>query len=149
MFQLGSVGTIGHHVDDLVFMKQTADRLLNGEFTWFASGVGRSQMRIAVHGALMGAHVRVGLDESINVLPGRPATGGAADAVRHISRILSDLGMQVATVKQAREILGMASSFDAAAARSDYRVSTGCRRALGFGCCLLRRDAGHARPMAM
>jgi len=96
---------IGRRIDDLLSAGQALQRTFGDGFAWSVSGAGVAQMGIAAQGALMGAHVRVGLDESVNVLPGQPAHGGAADAVRHVALLLKQLGLPVASPAQAREIL--------------------------------------------
>ena len=51
----GVLGGIGPHVDNLMFMKQTADRLFGvGSYNWSVLAAGRNQMPFVTHAALMG-----------------------------------------------------------------------------------------------
>ena len=59
-FIFGILGGIGPEVDNLVFMKRTADRLFGAGYRWSVLGAGAAQMGLATTGASMGGHVRVG-----------------------------------------------------------------------------------------
>jgi len=52
-------------------------------------------------GAVMGGNVRVGLEDSLTISPGKLATNNA-EQVRKIRRILEDLGFAIATAEEAR-----------------------------------------------
>jgi len=54
----------------------------------------------------MGGNVRVGLEDSLLIARGRLAESNAQQVAK-IRRIIEDLGSQVATPDQAREILGL------------------------------------------
>ncbi len=73
-------------VDNLVFMKRTADRSFGDDCRWSVLGAGGAQMGLASAGCQMGGRVRVGLEDS---------------------RIIEDLGCEVASPDEAREILGL------------------------------------------
>jgi uncharacterized protein (DUF849 family) len=55
-------------------------------------------------GAILGGHVRVGLEDSLTIGPGQLAASNA-EQVRKIRRILAELGLEVATPDEAREML--------------------------------------------
>jgi uncharacterized protein (DUF849 family) len=55
---------------------------------------------------LMGANVRVGLEDSLYIRRGELATSNAAQ-VRKIRRIVEEAGRSVATPAEAREMLGL------------------------------------------
>src|SRR5215469_8028680 len=59
----GTMGGIGPDVDHIVHMKRTADRLLGDAYQWSTLGAGRYQMGIVTAAAIMGSHVRVGLED--------------------------------------------------------------------------------------
>jgi uncharacterized protein (DUF849 family) len=61
-------------------------------------------MPLATMGAVLGGHVRVGLEDSLTIGPGRLASSNA-EQVRKIRRILSELGLDIATPAEAREML--------------------------------------------
>jgi uncharacterized protein (DUF849 family) len=67
-------------------------------------GAGRNQMPIAAQSAAMGGNVRVGLEDSLWLGPGKLAESNAAQ-VRNAVQIIKGLGLEVATPDEAREIL--------------------------------------------
>ncbi len=102
----GLLGGIGPHPEDLMHMRRTADRLFGADYQWSILGAGRHQIRLASIGAAMGAHVRVGLEDSLWSGPGRLAESNA-EQVRRIRRILEALDIDVATPEEARNILAL------------------------------------------
>jgi uncharacterized protein (DUF849 family) len=102
----GTMGGIGTEVDHIVQMRRTADRLLGDAYEWSVLGAGRYQMGVVTAAAVMGAHVRVGLEDSLYLGKGQLATSNA-DQVRKIRRILDALSLEVATPDEARQILGL------------------------------------------
>ncbi|MEJ2122998.1 MAG: 3-keto-5-aminohexanoate cleavage protein, partial [Alphaproteobacteria bacterium] len=61
----GILGGIGTDMENVIFMKQTADRLFGDDYVWSVLGAGRNQMPIATQSAMMGGNVRVGLEDSL------------------------------------------------------------------------------------
>ena len=102
----GILGGIGPHPDDVQHMKRTADRLFGDAYRWSVLGAGRNQMPIAAIAAAMGGNVRVGLEDSLWLGPGRLAESSAAQ-VRNVRQILEGLGMEVASPADARQILAL------------------------------------------
>lgn len=100
----GTMGGIGTEVDHLVQMRRTADRLLGDAYEWSVLGAGRFQMGVVTAAAVMGAHVRVGLEDSLYLGKGELAKSNA-DQVRKIRGILEALSLEIATPDEAREIL--------------------------------------------
>ncbi len=100
------LGGIGPEVDNLVFMKRTADRLFGAEYRWSVWGAGAAQIGLATTGSQMGGSVRVGLEDSLQIARGKLASNNA-EQVRKIRRIIEDLGCEVATPDEAREILDL------------------------------------------
>ena len=100
----GILGGIGAHPDDVMHMKRTADRLFGDDYRWSVLGAGRNQMQVAAMAASMGGNVRVGLEDSLWIGPGKLAESNA-EQVRKVREILEGLGLEVATPAQAREIL--------------------------------------------
>lgn len=100
----GLLGGIGAHPEDVAHMRRTADRLFGKDYQWSVLGAGRNQMRVATMAATMGAHVRVGLEDSLWISAGKLAESNAAQ-VRRIRAIVEGLGHQVATPSEARSIL--------------------------------------------
>jgi uncharacterized protein (DUF849 family) len=100
----GILGGIGTHAEDVMQMKRTADRLFGDEYRWSVLGAGSAQMRIAAMAAAMGGNVRVGLEDSLWVGPGRLATSNA-EQVRIARSIIEGLGLAIASPDEARDIL--------------------------------------------
>ena len=100
----GIRGGIGPHPEDVLHMKRTADRLFGDQYQWSVLGGGRNQMYIATQSAVMGGKVRVGLEDSLWIGKGQLAKSNA-EQVSKIRRILEELGLQVATPDEARQIL--------------------------------------------
>ena len=67
----GILGGIGPHPEDVLHMKRTADRLFGADLRWSVLGAGRNQLPIAALAAGMGGNVRVGLEDSLWIGPGR------------------------------------------------------------------------------
>jgi 3,5-dioxohexanoate:acetyl-CoA acetone transferase len=102
----GTMGGIGTEVDHIVQMRRTADRLLGDAYEWSVLGAGRFQMGVVTAAAIMGAHVRVGLEDSLYLGKGQLAESNAAQ-VRKIRGILEALSLEIATPDEARQILGL------------------------------------------
>ncbi len=102
----GILGGIGGHPEDLMHMRRTADRLFGDRYRWSILGAGRNQMPLATIGAAMGANVRVGLEDSLWIAPGRLAASSAEQVLR-IRAVLEALNIDIATPQEAREILNL------------------------------------------
>src|SRR5216683_1796008 len=100
----GIRGGIGPHPEDVLHMKRTADRLFGDAYLWSVLGAGRNQMFVAAMSAVMGGNVRVGLEDSLWLGRGTLAKTNA-EQVAKIRRILEELGLQIATPDEAREML--------------------------------------------
>jgi len=100
----GLRGGIGAHVEDLMHMRRTADRLFGDQYVWSVLGAGRSQMSLATIAASIGGNVRVGLEDSLWDGPGQLARSNA-DQVRRIRTIIEALSLEVATPEEARAVL--------------------------------------------
>ena len=105
-FVLGILGGIGPEVDNLIFMKRTADRLFGDDYRWSVLGAGGAQMPLATTASQMGGNLRVGLEDSLTISRGRLAESNAQQVAK-IRRIVEDLGCEVATPDEAREMLGL------------------------------------------
>lgn len=100
----GILGGIGPHPEDVAHTRRTADRLFGDQYQWSVLAAGRHQMPILTMAATMGANVRVGLEDSLWLGPGQLAKSNA-DQVRKIRLIIENLGGQIATAAEAREVL--------------------------------------------
>ena len=103
----GILGGIGPHPEDVIHMRRTADRLFGREnYHWSVLGAGRNQMPVAAMAAAMGGNVRVGLEDSVWIGPGKLAESNAAQ-VKQARQIVEGLGLELATPDEAREILSL------------------------------------------
>ena len=102
----GLMGGIGAHPDDVMHMKRTADRLFGSGYIWSVLGAGKSQLPIAAMAAAMGGNIRVGLEDSLWIGPGRLAKSNA-EQVAKARQIVEGLGLDLATPDEAREMLDL------------------------------------------
>lgn len=97
---LGVSGALPASFKNLLFLTE----LLPPKATWTASGIGRWQLPVAVQTLTMGGHVRVGLEDNIFYSKGVLAKG-SAELVQRIVRISEEIGREIATPEETREIL--------------------------------------------
>lgn len=105
-FVMGILGGIGADIDNLVFMKKTADKLFGDDYRWSVLAAGAAQIPMATTASQMGGHVRVGLEDSLFITRGTLADSNAQQVAK-LRRIIEDLGSEVATPDEAREILDL------------------------------------------
>jgi uncharacterized protein (DUF849 family) len=105
-FVLGVLGGVGADPDALYALKQTADRLLGDRYRFSVAAAGRAQFRLTTVGAVMGGHVRVGLEDNLYLEKGRLAVSNAEQVAR-VRQVLEPLGFQIATPDEARATLGL------------------------------------------
>jgi uncharacterized protein (DUF849 family) len=102
----GILGGIGADMRNVMFMKETADRLFGGDYYWSVLAAGRAQIPFATQAAMMGGNVRVGLEDSLYIGRGKLATSNA-EQVAKIRRIVEELGYTIATPAEARQMLAL------------------------------------------
>src|ERR1700733_5192927 len=102
----GILGGIGADPDNVTFMRRTADRLFGNEYVWSVLAAGRHQMPLITQAAMMGGHVRVGLEDSLYIGRGKLAASNA-EQVAKIRRILEELGLEIASAEDARRLLSL------------------------------------------
>lgn len=103
-FVFGVLGGMGPDPENLTHMKMIADRLFGDTYTFSVLAAGRHQMPLVTMSAILGGHVRVGLEDSLMISRGVLARNNA-EQVAKIRRIVEDLGRTVATADEAREML--------------------------------------------
>lgn len=102
----GILGGTGADTENLIHMKRLADKLFGDQYRWSVMAAGRHQMPFITMGAINGASVRVGLEDSLFAGKGRLAQSNA-EQVRLIRSILEPLSLQIATPAEAREMLAL------------------------------------------
>lgn len=107
-FALGINGALGSTPEDLMMMKQTADRLFGVDgYVWSAFGAGRTEYPIATQAVLLGGNTRVGLEDNLYLSKGVKAKTNA-EMVEKMKRIMAEFDLEPATPDEARQMLGLA-----------------------------------------
>lgn len=73
---------------------------------WTGFGIGRNQFPMAMQSALLGGHVRVGMEDNAFISKGKFAESNAQQ-VRKARLLLEELGASLATPDEARSIIGL------------------------------------------
>ncbi|MGD0352954.1 MAG: 3-keto-5-aminohexanoate cleavage protein [Dehalococcoidia bacterium] len=107
-FVTGVLGGIGSSLEDIMYMKQTSDRLFGTQnYRWSVIGVGYpDEFKAAALAIMMGGHVRVGLEDNIFVKKGKLAKSNA-ELVEKVVRIAAEFERDIATPDEARKILNL------------------------------------------
>ena len=83
-----------------------AQSLLPKDAAWAAFAIGRWEFPMLAQAWCLGGHVRVGLEDNVYLSKGVLAPSNAALCEKAL-RMLDDLGAELATAKEARDILGL------------------------------------------
>ncbi|HEY3031678.1 MAG TPA: 3-keto-5-aminohexanoate cleavage protein [Bradyrhizobium sp.] len=83
-----------------------ARNLLPADAEFTAIGIGKAAFTAVAQSYLAGGHVRVGLEDTVYLSRGQLASSNAA-LVEKARHIVKDLGGQIATPREAREIIGL------------------------------------------
>lgn len=102
----GIRGGIGADASHLTHMKQTADRLFGDDYMFSVFAAGRQQIPFATMSAVMGGGVRVGLEDSLYI-GYRQLAESNQQQVEKIGSVLDDLGMEIASVPEVRQMLAL------------------------------------------
>ncbi|MCL1998118.1 MAG: 3-keto-5-aminohexanoate cleavage protein [Turicibacter sp.] len=101
-FVMGVNGGIGASPLDFAFMYSSIPQ----GSTFTASGIGRHQFNVAALSIVAGGHVRVGLEDNIYLSRGVLARSNG-ELVEKAARLAKELGREIATPNEARQILGL------------------------------------------
>jgi uncharacterized protein (DUF849 family) len=107
-FVTGILGGIGSTIEDVIYLKSTADRLFGVEtYKWSVLGAGYpAEFNLATLSIMLGGHARVGLEDNIFISKGVLAKSNG-ELVEKLVRIAKELGREIATPDEARKILGL------------------------------------------
>ncbi|MCJ7819117.1 MAG: 3-keto-5-aminohexanoate cleavage protein [Syntrophales bacterium] len=107
-FVMGLLGGVRAEAEDLIFMVNKAERLFGkNRFTWSLSGmIGFGRFDLFPLAVQMGGHVRIGLEDNVQIREGVLATSNA-ELVQKIVRLAEESGRPVAGPEQVRGILGL------------------------------------------
>jgi len=100
----GFPGGLAANPKHVLHARQTADDLFGSDYQWSCLGAGANQLAVVTMSALLGGHVRVGLEDSLWIGKGELAKSNA-EQVQRIRRILEELSLEIATPDEARHIL--------------------------------------------
>lgn len=101
-FVLGVPGGLSGAVYNITHMT----RLINKEDSWAVAGIGKYETSAAVIAIVSGGFVRVGFEDNVYYHKGELAKSNA-QLVERISRIAKEVGREIATVDDAKEIFGI------------------------------------------
>ncbi|MBQ9535196.1 MAG: 3-keto-5-aminohexanoate cleavage protein [Clostridia bacterium] len=101
-FVLGVNGGMSAEPRDLIYM---AESIPEGS-TWTAVGIGKAQFSIAAMAIILGGHVRVGFEDNVYLEKGVLAKSNG-ELVAKVVRLAKELGREIATPEEARQILSI------------------------------------------
>lgn len=107
-FVLGIQGGLPAGVDNLAFLRGTAERRL-GRFHWSVAAAGKHQFPMAAAALAMGGSVRVGLEDNLYIRPGTLASSNAQQ-VEAVVALAGILGREIASPDEARQLLDLKGS---------------------------------------
>jgi 3-keto-5-aminohexanoate cleavage enzyme len=99
-FVMGIMGGIPATMKNLISLKES----LPPKCTWQCIGIGRHQISLGIAAVLEGGNLRVGFEDNVFISKGVLARSNA-ELVEKAVRIIRELGLEVATVEEARQIL--------------------------------------------
>ena len=99
------VGVLGG-IPPLVESLQLQTRIMPAGSEWEVIGIGRTGFRMVASALVLGGNIRVGLEDNFYLPSGEMARSNG-DLVDVAARMVRDVGRKVATVSEARAILGL------------------------------------------
>lgn len=107
-FVTGILGGISSDLENIMFMKQTADRLIGPEnYKFSVIGAGYpAEFHANALSIMLGGMVRVGLEDNIFIAK-RVLAKGSWELVEKVVRIAKELDREIATPAEARAMLGL------------------------------------------
>ncbi|WP_461641055.1 3-keto-5-aminohexanoate cleavage enzyme [Labilibaculum euxinus] len=101
-FVMGVNGGISGTLRDFVFLRES----IPADATYTVAGVGRFEFPLATAAIIDGGHVRVGFEDNTMISRGVVAESNG-QLVEKVVRLAKELGREIATPAEAREILGL------------------------------------------
>lgn len=101
-FVMGVNGGISGELRDFVFLRGS----IPSDATYTVAGVGRYEFPLAMAAIIDGGHVRVGFEDNVYLSKGVLAKSNG-ELVEKVVRMARELGREIATPAEAREILGL------------------------------------------
>ena len=101
-FVMGVNGGIGGELRDFVFMRGSIPQ----DATYTVAGIGRYEFPLAMAAIIDGGHVRVGFEDNVYLSKGVLAKSNG-ELVEKVVRMAREMGRQIASPAEAREILSL------------------------------------------
>jgi uncharacterized protein (DUF849 family) len=101
---LGIMGAIQPSVENLVFMKNTADKLFGKDYLWSVLPTGRHEFNLCTVGAIMGGNVRIGMEDNLYLSKWRLAKSNS-EMVEKMVHILKELDLEPTSPQETRAML--------------------------------------------
>lgn len=101
---LGIMGAIQPSVENLVFMKNTADKLFGKDYLWSVLPTGRHEFNLCTVGAIMGGNVRIGMEDNLYLSKWRLAKSNT-EMVEKMVHILKELDLEPTSTQETRAML--------------------------------------------
>ena len=105
-FVLGIMGGLPATADNLLFLYNTAKKVLGDNFVWSCAAAGKEQFGLTTMALLLGGNIRVGLEDNLYISKGVLAKSNS-EAVKKVVSIVNLLDREVATSDEARKIIGL------------------------------------------
>ncbi|SMC60388.1 3-keto-5-aminohexanoate cleavage protein [Papillibacter cinnamivorans] len=105
-YVLGTLGGMPADPESIYILLSESKRLLGNDFTWSVSSAGKQQMAMMATTMTFGGNVRVGLEDALYLEKGVLAKSNA-ELVEKVVRIAKEIGKEIATPAEAREIIGL------------------------------------------
>jgi uncharacterized protein (DUF849 family) len=103
---MGILGAIQPSVENLVHMKNTADKLFGDDYLWSVLPVGRHQFTLGTVGVAMGGNVRVGMEDNLYLAKGVLVKSNE-ESVAKMRHLIEELSLEVASPDETREMLNL------------------------------------------
>lgn len=106
-FVTGGLGTVGAVPEDILHMRNTADRLLGRDnYQWSIIGAGLNYTTTVPQAIMLGGHARVGMEDNI-FIERKVLAKSNVEFVEKVMSLARIMGREVATPDEARAILGL------------------------------------------
>jgi uncharacterized protein (DUF849 family) len=103
---MGILGAIQPSVENLVHMKNTADKLFGDDYLWSVLPVGRHQFTLGTVAVAMGGNVRVGMEDNLYLAKGVLVKSNE-ESVAKMRHLIEELSLEVASPDETREMLNL------------------------------------------
>jgi 3-keto-5-aminohexanoate cleavage enzyme len=100
-FVLGALGAMPGTIKNLLFLSES----IPAGSTWSVAGIGKAEIPLSAAAIALGGHVRVGLEDNLTLPDGTAASN--ALLVEKVVRIAREIGREIGTPEEARQILSL------------------------------------------